>query len=130
MAMAGTPQRIYRAMKADGHQPAITPGKTKGIGVRPRDIVADEDGNVHPGTGGMTAAPNDPMNLARPFRPVALGGRSQDDLWEFDPGDLPDTLEYVLDSETHGVIAPARTMSYDDYCKELAATCANWRLIR
>src|SRR5262245_34583339 len=94
------------------------------LGIRPGDdIERDTDGYVHPGTGGLSVAPDDPYRLSYHRRPKTLGGKCKDPVWALDAASLPASLTYRADvPERHGVIEPAQVMTIADYEAALAAT--------
>lgn len=130
--MAG-PTRVYRAMVAEqGGQPKL--GETGRYLVARtagpiRDVTPDKDGNVHPGTHGVTVAPDAPTNLRNNHLPVALGGTGKDPVFELRLDDLPDGLMYRYEEEDplHGFIAPSRSMPDVEYKGLIASTQGLWR---
>lgn len=125
--------KLYRAMKAatDG-LPEVGPS-ARALGVRPADRApnndvpaADPTDTVSPGHG-MSVAPHDPANLPVLRRPVALGGRGTDTVWELDVADLGPDLRFNQDATAHGLIEPARDMALAEYQAALAATRDRWR---
>jgi hypothetical protein len=73
----------------------------------------------------MSVAPDDPMNLPPVRRPKALGGTGKDPVWYIDIDLLGADLAFIQDKPTHGLIAPSRSMTLDDFEKALAATQAS-----
>ena len=100
---------LYRGMQEtpDG-EPAISPS-ARTLGARPHvDISVDPLGRVHPGTGGMSVAPDTPSNLPRHRRPPEYGGTGKDHLWSIQERDLSVHLRYVADAipvPTHGSLS-------------------------
>ena len=91
------------------------------------DVTASAPGDIiQPGTGGMSVAPDDPVNLPPFRRPPALGGRGKDPVWELDTTDLGPDLQYRQDSATHGLIEPTRPMTLTEFEQLLEATRAKW----
>ncbi len=130
--------KLYRAMKmaADG-LPEVGRSKRM-LGVRTgtmkpnNDVHAVSDSDlVIPGIGGMSAAPNDPMNLPVFLRPSEFGGSGKDPVWELDEADLSVGLVYRRDKPTHGMIepAPGATTTLAEYEAAIHATRGNWRLV-
>jgi hypothetical protein len=70
------------------------------LGARPgrgfgTDIEIDEKGRVHPATGGISVAPDDPMNLHELRRPRSLpGGHGKDPVWCIQVQNLGEDLVY------------------------------------
>src|SRR5262249_46123513 len=79
-------------------RPACAPtGRT--LGVRPHiDIPVDASGFVHPGTGGLSVAPEPPTNLPRHRRPPEYDGTGKDPFWGIQEGALCPYLRYVPDA--------------------------------
>lgn len=67
------------------------------------DISIDENGMVHPNTGGISASPS-PNDLPKHRKLAAYGGTSKDPVWSININDLGSDLKYVLDSPRHGTI--------------------------
>lgn len=125
-------QRLYRSLRtaSDGRPEAGPSART--LGARPEiDIVVDVDGMVVGGAGGMSVAPESPMNLPAHGRPPEYGGTGKDPVWELDTARLRDELAYRDDPlmpGIHGFIEPARRMAFDDYQDALLRTREAWRL--
>jgi len=113
---------VYRAMTAaqDGHPQ--TGDTVRTLGVRSdgdiRDVIPDEEGNVHPDNGGMSVNPR-PEDIPPWFR-------KRDPVWAFDTDSLPDALQYRQDAEDHGLIEPAESMALERYRETLAETREDW----
>ncbi len=126
----GVGKTLYRAMReAPEGRPASGPtGRT--LGVRPHiDIPVDSSDRVHPGTGGMSVAPDAPTNLPRHRRPPEHGGTGKDPVWGMQEGDLGPHLRYVSDdvlTPTHGVVEPVVPMAYEAYQRVLEGTAPYW----
>ena len=118
-------------MKQDGTQPAVEQS-ARGLGVRaegtPRDVEPDGDGMVYPRGGGMSVAPDDPMNLQQHRRPEDWGGTGKDPLWQITVDDVPAELEYRSDKIGHGLVEPANAVLLEDYREHLAGTAPTWSL--
>ncbi len=127
---ANAGKRLDRGMEEtpDG-EPAIGPS-ARTLGARPHiDIRVDLSGSVHPGTGGMSVAPNTPSNLPRHRRPPEHGGTGKDPLWSIQERELGVYLRYVADVvlvPTHGVIEPIIPMTFAAYQQALAETAPYW----
>lgn len=112
----------------DGHP--LVGGSARTLGPRPdgSDIDADEDGMVHPYTGGISVGLA-PEYLPEHRRPAKFGGTGHDPLWMIQSDDLGAGLRYREDEELagHGFIEPTWEMSYAEYEERLAATREGWR---
>lgn len=122
-------QKLFRTMRADGVVPAL--GRSaRTLGVRAGvDIQVDDRGFVDPKTGGMSVAPDDPMNLPPARKPRAMGGNSKDPLWVLEQHGFAGRLAYSADSLTHGVIEPSERLLLEEYEGELGATQASWSMV-
>lgn len=101
--------KLYRSMRADDHdqKPRLSDTNASGLGVRvPYDIEPDEDGLVHPAMGGVSVAPDSPMNLPFFMHTPSMGGDATKPIWEIDSDDLTVGLVFERDGEKHGVIGP------------------------
>jgi hypothetical protein len=122
--------RLYRSMRAapDG-LPEVGPF-ARGLGVRPgidfpAMLPTDLTG---PGGGGMSVAPDDPMNLARVRRPPAFGGTGRDPIWYIEVDDLGPGLVVRPDTAAHALVEPAGPVTVDEFQRLLAATRDRWVL--
>jgi hypothetical protein len=97
------------------------------LGVRPQVDIPVVAGQVRPNTGGMSVAPDDPVNLHPLRRPPAFGGSGKDPVWYIAVAALGVDLQFRQDSGTHGLIEPARAMSLHDLQKALDATKPYWK---
>jgi hypothetical protein len=118
--------RLYRSMKtaADG-LPAVGPS-ARTLGIRPGVDCPAAD--TRPGDGGMSVAPDDPMNLARIRRPGVFGGTGSDPVWYIESDDLGPDLIVRQDSPTHSLIEPAREVTASELQRLIAATRGRWKL--
>ena len=128
---------IYRVMAQDGNYPMVGDASNR-LGVRPgTDLPVDEHGNVRPGTGGMSVAPDwrslpyylIPKRL-KPLLADARGTNSRR-CWKmgegpFEPGDVSQELTLRPDSPEHGVVEPGELTSLAEFQAALAATRENW----
>ena len=128
--------KLYRAMTPDvDGLPQAGPSARK-LGVRGQDQAPNQDvaalhptDIVQPGVGGMSVAPNDPINLHYRRRPPAIGGgKGKDPVWVIDGADLGPDLRYRPDDDntTHGVIEPTRPMTLAEFQQALAGIRAKW----
>ncbi len=123
--------------KENGVPRACPTPKCLGVRVGPGefdDIPLQEDGLLHPGTGGMTVVPDDPMFIPEWRRPKALpGGKSKDPLWVISHDRLPDQLAYRPDDPDengiviHGLVEPAAIVAEAQFQADLASTQDDWR---
>lgn len=123
---------LYRAMIEDRDRLPLVVGTARGLGVRPGEILPDDDGNVEPETGGASVALSTPENLPVHRRPRELGGTGPDPVWEIAEGDLGEALMCREDPEMPGVhafIEPVRPMPLEEYELALAETRDEWRRI-
>ena|SRR5215213_2102878 len=124
--------KLFRAMReaADG-LPEVGP-TARTLGVRPHphgnaDVAATFPTDlVHPGGGGASVAPNDPINLPPLRRPRSLGGTGKDPVWWIESDDLGPDLAFRQQSSIHGLIEPARTMALAELDRALADTRKRW----
>lgn len=93
------------------------------------DIPVDEHGWVHPGSGGMSVAPDTPSNLPKIRRPESLGGDGVDPVFSLDTDELGDHLQFRLDKSTHGLIEPAKSCPFREYEDAIYATRQNWEMV-
>lgn len=133
--------RVYRAMFPDGARPKVGPTKrTLGVqaGAGPNDDVSpDVNGNVYPGTGGMSVAPAwrdlPPHRIPRRLRsrcPKALGNDGYV-CWRmgsgpFIDGHVHEHLQLRVDSAVHGLVEPEMMLSLERFQAALAATREKW----
>lgn len=96
------------------------------LGVRPTDDIPVHAGRVRPGTGGMSVAPDSPMNLPEHRRPPKFGGSGKDPVWEISIDELGVDLVFYQDKAKHGLFEPARETSMDDFQQALADLAPKW----
>jgi hypothetical protein len=127
---------LYRAMTLDPTDglPTVGPSARK-LGIRGLEQAPNEDVPVEspddiilPGTGGMSVAPTDPLNLDRRRRPAALGGTGKDPVWVIDEAALGSDIQFRQDTDRHGVVEPIRPMTRAEFEQALAATRRTWTL--
>jgi hypothetical protein len=110
--------------------PEVGPS-ARSLGVRSGiDVLGKNPGDViHPGQGGLSVSPGDPMGLPRHRRPPELRGTGKDAVWEIDVNDLGPDLQFRPDGTRtdHGFIEPARPMTLDEFEVALARTQDRWR---
>ncbi len=128
---------IYRAMLPDGAYPKLGPSAST-LGVRvPVDIGPDQNGDVHPGTHGMSVAPSlrdlpvhrVPKRLKH-LREGAAGSDSAK-VWRHGEGAFavaPVAPHLVLqpDRADHGTVAPDAVMPLAQYEAAITETRPGW----
>jgi hypothetical protein len=132
--LVGPGRVLFRPMREDQGQPALAPNA---LGVRlPQDaaqyggkvdIYPDPDGSVHPQSGGMSITLDDPLQIPRHRRPVALGGDGNLPLWRIQSDDLPETLIARNDHDFHGLVEPASSMTTEAFVQYLEGTQPAWK---
>lgn len=130
-------------MLADDGRPMIASSKKAlGVVVGPGkfdDICADDVGQVHPGSGGMSVAPHWTMLpfFRIPARLSHVCAKARGDnrycCWrmgagKFENGALADQLHVNVDSVSHGTVEPAQSCTVELYQAALAATAPLWVL--
>lgn len=128
--------KLFRAMAAelDGSPSVARSARALGIrtalefsnGGEPDVTVTADDDIILPGTGGMSVAPVDPVNLPPFRRPPLFGGKGKDPVWEIDAAELGPELQFRQDRPKHGLIEPARPMTLKEFESALAATRPRW----
>ena len=130
--------RIYRLMKIDGEFPKVGDAAMC-LGLRPGEVPVDQDGNIHPQTGGLSVYSSMRVIPARmvpkrlqPRVPGAAGNNNLA-IWAlgsgpFASGPIDDRLTLRIDPDDpeHGFIEPNAIMSIEDYERALIATRAAW----
>jgi hypothetical protein len=96
------------------------------LGVRPGYDIPVVAGRVGPGTGGMSVAPDSPMNLPDHRRPPKFGGTGKDPVWGITIDSLGVELIFRQDKPNHGLFEPAREMSIDEFQQALADLASKW----
>jgi hypothetical protein len=133
--------RVYRIMKVENGVPKLGDAAMC-LGTRPGEIPVDPDGNVHPGTGGLSVydsiASFVTTMLPRRLHPRFPGARNSNSLavWAtgtgpFVSGPLTDSLALRVDESDdprHGFIEPRAIMKWEDYVEALAQTLPNWAI--
>lgn len=124
---------LFRSMRVEGDGLPMVGPTARTLGARITgstvDIAPDATGLVHPNTGGMSVAPDDPMNLPEHRRPTECGGVGTDPLFRIRRDSLGPDLQYRVDPTNpakHGFIEPARAMTVSEYQQALAATRSEW----
>lgn len=109
----------------DGSPECGSTGRTLGVRV-PEDVAPDGDGCVHPGGGGMSVAPDDPMWLRPHRRPRTLGGTGPDPVFRADIAGLPGSLTARQDAASHALVEPAARVQLPFYIIALHGTRLLW----
>lgn len=84
---------------------------------------------MHPGTGGMSVAPDDPRHLPPHRRPRSLDGTGVDPVFEVVGSRLPASLAVRRDRSTHALVEPAEIMGVEEYQVALCDTRWLWRRV-
>ena len=122
--------KIFRGMKADPSGLPLCGDTARSLGVRvPIDIATDADGLVHPGTGGMSTAPDDPLLLPPHRRPRSLLGTGPDPVFGLPVGDIGQALQTRQDTPRHAFVEPADSMELPFYVHALQATRPRWKKV-
>lgn len=128
--MSSKPEIIFRAMKEDSDGKPLVGRLARTLGVRIegqyRDIPINEDGTVHPNTGGMSVTPNTLERLPVFRLPKSLGGEGRDPVFSFQVVDLPSTLALRRDKPNHALIEPSKSCLFEEYEQNLHVTRENW----
>ncbi|KAA1258186.1 hypothetical protein LF1_07020 [Rubripirellula obstinata] len=143
--------KAYRIMKAEGDPPKPVVGEsaTK-LGIRERDLKADENGDAVPGVGGLSVFssiagigrripdrfPPDmvPKRLHGSERVIGATGPNSLRVFrlgegDYEQGGIAPGLCLVPDGEVspdHGTIQPDQTMPMDEYRQAIADTKELW----
>ena len=121
---------LYRSMKSDSNGMPLCGPSARELGVRHEgDLPIGDDGVVRPGTGGMSVALDDPMNLPPHRRPTRFKGWGPDPVWQIDEEDLPGSLVLRADPEhpaRHGFVESTKPMQLRDYQEALGASRGTW----
>ncbi len=134
-------RKVLRVMTPAGDCPKCgRGGRLLGVRLPPNgkpDIHPDQNGEVHPGTGGMSVSPTlstlpsfcVPARL-KPFARNARG-KNTDRVWRlsdapFEDGELSNDLRLAVDSNKHATIQPKSTQSTSDYEQALESTREEW----
>lgn len=119
---------LYRGMKEDADGLPACGSTVRTLGVRvPRDIKPDPAGRVRPGTGGMSVAPDDPLNLQPHRRPRTLGGTGPDPVFFMAAEHPRPALQVRRDRPGHALIEPSSAMEIAFYVHALHQTRPMWR---
>lgn len=138
-------QTLYRGMQANlpgGTQPLVGDDAAFKLGVRDDDIpIKNADGNVDPGTGGMSTSkarasvPRHTVSKAyTSINQVGLAAHNPSDptkqpfrfVWSFDDANLPGTLITHNDHDDHVMLEPKAAMGPAEFRNLVHGTALNW----
>lgn len=123
---------VFRAMKAEGILPILgSSRRTLGAktGQPPDgDIPVGATGRVDPRTGGMSVAPDDPVNLPRHRRPPSLGGEGRDPVFRYAVQRIPATLTLRREQHDHAVVEPCDVSFFSEYQETIHGTRNDWEV--
>lgn len=134
---------IFRCMKREpnnSQKPKCGPNRSSlgaKIGIPPPpagqdmkefDIWEDFNGCLHPASGGMSVAPDSPMNLPLSRRTKKWDGLAPGnfEVFKLEVNNLPESLALRLDTQTHGVVEPVVSCKSSVFQSELCSTKPNW----
>jgi len=143
--------KAYRSMKSEGDPPCPVLGDaaTK-LGIRPRDLAPDADGNAIPGIGGVSGFssiagiarrfklgfPPDmvPERLHHTGKVVGATGPTSLRVFrlgngKYEAGQIASCLKLIPDGDDnldHGTIQPEGVMIFDDYRQAIVNTQSHW----
>jgi RHS repeat-associated protein len=131
---AGT--MLYRSMQEgiDGMPVLGESATTLGARIGPElDIATDENGIVHPNSGGMSVNTN-PNNIPEYRRPSEFGGTGKNPMWCLGTCSLPKGLKFTLEEaknplNTHGFTEPAKSMGGKAFNQLIQSTKSLWKKI-
>ena len=129
---------VFRVMrKKNGAPECGSSGACLGARIGPdkNDDLDSRNGQVYPGSGGMSVAHDSPSHLPTHRRPTWMGGTSKHALWRTAIETFVGDLSYRLDPDsqrddgsfTHGFVEPGRPMPPAEYQSSLAGTQAAWQ---
>lgn len=129
---------FFRAMTPDADRRPLVGRSERRLGVRvPQDVTPNAAGDIVPGTGGMSVAPDSIWNLPHHRRPRGLErgstGPSQDYVYAVDPRVLmerglvarPDPIAPAI----HAFIEPASLVSLTGFEHALTSTRPDWQVV-
>lgn len=135
--LRGPPMLIYRTMEVAADGRPVVGDLSNQLGVRPSDptnptrhgdVTAAAPTDLVAPTEGLSAAPDGPNNLYPFLR--KKGQKPGYAVWELDTDYLPTGLQFVPDSPTHGVLAPAVPTPLAAFQHLLATTRPLWRPVQ
>ena len=124
---------LFRSMKECVTGSPVVGENARTLGVRPgNDVPATaQDDIVLPGSGGLSVAPDDPMNLPSHRRPPEFQGVGKDPVWMVSSEELGPDLAYRPDPDRpgHGFVEPTGPATLVAFQRALAKTREAWRKI-
>src|SRR5215470_14646297 len=123
---------VFRGMEPGLNGLPLLGRSNRRLGVRvPDDIAPDSSGNVHPGTGGMSVAPETMWNLPNHRRPRGMlrgsTGPAGDRVYGIDPEAIAKHALHVRPTSIrHANVEPSIQMSLAMYEDNLARTQPSW----
>ena len=128
--MQRTPEIVFRAMKEDSDGKPRTGNSAVTLGVRIEgshaDIQIDNQGQIHPKTGGMSVTPDDYRQLPNHRLPESLGGRGRHPIFSFQVANLPSSLTLRRDKPSHAFVEPLKSCLFEEYEQNLQGTREDW----
>jgi hypothetical protein len=108
------------------------------FGAPPSGDIEEIDGEVFPGTGGLSVVPTwrdlPPGRIPKRLRPLMPDARGSNRFvcWSLGDGEfvdeqLSEELMFKVDSPKHGLIGPSKEMRADQFQTALANTRLRWR---
>ena len=136
----------FRSMKQDDDSLPRIADTATGLGIRPRDLAPDEDGQAHPRRGGMSVVSSiDGLRcrvVKRRFPPTMVPERLHERVpgavgpnslrvfrighGRFERGTLTALLALEPDEEEHGTVQPAMSMHSTAFKSAIIATRSMW----
>jgi len=124
------PEFVFRTMVRAADEWPVCGSRTNHLGVRPGvDIKVDGSGDVHPVSGGMSGAPDDPKKLPPHLRPPVLGGWGKLPVYRIRVSEVTHGLSVRRDSKyprKHVFIEPSQTMALSGLQSLLCGDRAEW----
>ena len=128
--MHRNPGIVFRAMKEDSDGKPLVERSARALGVRigerHPDILIDNQGQVHPKTGGMSVTPDDYRQLPNHRLPESLGGEGRDPVFSFEEVNLPSSLMVRRDKPGHALVEPSKSCLFEEYEQNLHGTRKDW----
>jgi hypothetical protein len=126
---------VFRGMEPGLDGLPLVGRSVRKLGVRvPGDIAPNADGDVRPGTGGMSVAPGSMWNVPNHRRPRGMlngsTGDAGDRVYAIDPAEIMkrplSVRPHPPESTLHAHVEPSRQMSLGAYEDALATTRPSW----
>lgn len=126
---------LFRAMKKDLDSKPLCGLNSGNLGVRTsgnfQDIPIDNQGTVHPQTGGLSVTPDNPDTLPAHLIPYSRGGGGNKPVFMIENSSLSSDLFFRRDPKNphnHGFIEPSISMQIETYQETLCATRSFWKV--